>query len=157
MLYSVYGLLQVLRNNKSFTWVKYMSWLVLATSVITFIHIFPGRLEGKEWHKRNPVLECIFMTLMIFLFYFSQNLEYWLFGFTYWVITKEITQVLGEEAHQPDAKAAATKERRYKVAQWVGVAVNFLACAVVAWLRGLANYQLVTDDSKIDPEVLLWL
>lgn len=94
------------------------------------------------------------MSVTIFLFYFVSNLMYWLFGFKYWVISIEIPDLIEQQMTQTeeidetsaDEKQEKKKfwtETRYNMLNAIGIAVNFVVIAYLAWERGLLDYMSV--------------
>ena len=81
------------------------------------------------------------MAISIFLFYFTSNLIYWIFGFKYWVISIEVPRLIAEskEGPQSNHKSICT-EARYKALNWIGILINLGFCLAVAWLRGKVEY-----------------
>lgn len=79
-------------------------------------------------------------TICLFMFYFTSNLMYWLFGFKYWVISIEIPNVIEAAKEGGKQQKRICTETRYKVFNWLGILVNFAVCAVLAWKRGLVDY-----------------
>lgn len=102
VLYSAHGIYSIWKTH-AFSWVKYMSIMILFTCMCTLYHFLPWRLEGSPWHYTHPRGEQALMTSGIFFFYFSQNLEYWLLGYTYWCIANEIRSVMADDQEPLDA------------------------------------------------------
>lgn len=92
-------------------------------------------------------------TICIFLFYFTSNLMYWLFGFKYWVISIEVPHLIEAQKEGSDGqpRKRICTEKRYEVVNWIGILVNFIACAWLAWKRGVVSYvsAFVYPDAEL--------
>jgi len=74
-----------------------------------------------------------------------------LFGFKYWVIGKEVPDMLNEEQEEQTKEFDPTKpverkkrfwtEKRYNTFNIIGLSINLLACTVLGCMRSKANYE----------------
>jgi Flp pilus assembly pilin Flp len=90
-VYSVWAYWWVKTNTK-FKWVKTMILLCMLSS----IHELYGAAHDifTGW---DAISEAIFTFLDVAPFWGFQNTIYWLFGFKYWVIGKEVPDMINEE------------------------------------------------------------
>jgi hypothetical protein len=83
----------------------------------------------------------------IFSYYLPSNIMYWLFGWKYWVISLEVPALVNEQNEQIDEEKPVERkerfwtERRYKVLNWIGIAVNTGFCFWVAYTRYLKSWM----------------
>ena len=100
-----------------------------------------------------PTLEWFLTWLDVGWFYGSANSLYWLFGFKYWVIGKEMNEMLGDDDEDDDNQDETRElggkfwtEERYNLVRNVGLSVNITVCCVLGSFRGFANVLAIDKD-----------
>jgi hypothetical protein len=48
------------------------------------------QLELTEFNNEYPVFVAIMIGVTNFLFYFCMNLAHWIYGFKYWIVSREM-------------------------------------------------------------------
>ena len=115
-------------------------------------------VELNPWAKNNEVGCSVLVGVSIFMFYFVENLMYWLFGFKYWVTSVEIQQIQEEQKTQSGRAVAAENikkkrfctETKYKVLSAFGGLVNLGICLWMCIERAQLTY--FTLSSQETPE-----
>ena len=92
-IYSAYFYAWALLKT-TFQWVKLMMLLCVAQSASDVLFVTSFYLETLHWHDTHVEGEKYFVMVSVFLMYFMQNVSYWLFGFKYWVVSIEMSQLL---------------------------------------------------------------
>jgi len=63
-----------------------------------------------------------------------------MYGFKYWIIGKEMNQLLGDEDETDNSELGTYwNEKRYKTFNNIGIVTNLFFCAVLASIRAEAN------------------
>ena len=91
---------------------------------------FSQYLEAdKAYFLKHTESTALFVSISIFLFFFLNNLIYWLYGFKYWVMSIEVPQTYNKE------RKCRCSERMYNVIKWVGIILNFALCSYLGYER----------------------
>jgi len=53
--------------------------------------------EISPWHVNNPTWCAILIGVTVFFFYFLSNLQYWMFGWKYWVTAVEMQALVEQQ------------------------------------------------------------
>jgi hypothetical protein len=93
-------------------------------------------LENTKIHQEYPINLAWEVGSTTLFFNAGSNIAHWIFGFKYWVISKEIPNAI--RATNPiDLKSS---ENRYRIFSYIGIAINLAFCIWVAVKRGQLSY-----------------
>jgi hypothetical protein len=110
--------------------------LLLTTDVATALLAIGLGLENTNIHKERPIDLAWEVGSTTLFFNAGSNIAHWIFGFKYWVISREIPNAL-KATNPNDLKS---NENRYKVLNLLGIAGNLAFCIWVAIKRGQLSY-----------------
>lgn len=131
------------KTKTKFKWVQNMILLCLWSNIFSLFDDAHDIFSG--W---NAYSEAVLTFIDVGSYYGFQNSIYWLFGFKYWVIGKEVPDMINEEQQQDkefdESKVIERKkrfwtEKRYNFFNKLGLVVNLTACFVLGCLRAKAN------------------
>ena len=74
----------------------------------------------------------VFTSISMFIFYFSNDLVYWLYSFKQWTISVQVPQMIKSRKEQ---EKHWLTQKRYQQIKWAGVAVIFVIVTIYAVLR----------------------
>lgn len=106
---------------------------------VTIVYIIAYLQNSPTIVQQNPYFIAWPMEIFAFLFYFSNNLLYWLYSLKQWTISIEVPRQISKEP-----KGLHISQKCYNILKWVGIAANF----TVALLLGFFRYQLCLDYSN---------
>lgn len=74
-----------------------------------------------------------FTSISMFLFYFSNDIVYWLYSFKQWTISVQVPQIIKSKKNNQDKHWLTPK--LYQQIKWAGVALIFVIVTTYAILR----------------------
>ena len=136
-VYSLYWFIYVMMNSK-FRWVQFMLFMCVIQNINTVWLVITRYLAVTEFIKMHTTTETMMYSINVFIFYFTGNLMYWMFGFKYWVISVEVPRLIDASKEGKEAKHKSfCSEASYNALNWVGIIVNLFFCICVGWKRAL--------------------
>lgn len=87
-------------------------------------------LENRSFHDTKPDVLGGLIGVGTFFYNFGNNTFHWLFALKYWIIASEVPKLFEENHIKPN-------EHSYKVITWVGLVINWTACLISAYYRGM--------------------
>ena len=140
VVYSTYWFIYVMKHS-TFRWVQFMLFICIVQNLNTCWLVILSYLEATTFHKDHEDAQSIMYAICIFLFYFTSNLMYWMFGFKYWVISIEVPRLIvaSKNSSKRNHKSICS-EARYEALNWVGILINLGVSLCCGWKRGMVEY-----------------
>jgi hypothetical protein len=117
------------KTKTKFKWVQNMILLCFWSNIISMFADAHDIFRG--W---NAFSEAVCTFIDVGGYYGFQNTIYWLFGFKYWVIGKEVPDMINDEQQEfnedkpVERKQRFWTEKRYNFFNLLGLAINLVAC-----------------------------
>ena len=147
-VYSSYWLIWSLRKT-NLRWVQVMFLLCTIQNLNSFWIQCLSYATITKFHANHQYAQWIMFSIAVFLFYFTSNLMYWLFGYKYWVIAIEVPRLIAAGEEGKLNHKSICSEARYEALNWVGILVNLFFCLWTGWKRGVMdNASYFSKPSK---------
>jgi hypothetical protein len=91
-------------------------------------------LESSKYSESNPAKTATVVATAVFIFFFTTILIYWLFGFKYWIISREVPRFLEGNNNM------SLSERKYFVINYIAISSIVLICGIACLIRGIVSY-----------------
>ena len=124
----------IMKTN--FRWVQLLFLLSLLQDLGTCqFMLFTWLEQDNSFRARNEQLVAWGVATALFNFFGLNNLIYWLYGFKYWVIAREVPAAYKIKAGPATCHIS---ERGYTAMKWVGIVANLGLAAFLA----ISRYRL---------------
>lgn len=105
-------------------------------------------MQNPTFFDNNFKLFAWLLSIFITVFYFSNTLVWWLYGFKQWQISIEVPNQLNKNANGLRISSSC-----FEIIKWIGIAINAALCLALGVFRYLTVIKLA-DKSKNDFPVL---
>lgn len=124
-------------KHSEFYWVRMMFILCILQNVATLYLSFGDYFEESYFSATNTYAVAWVNGTSVFFFFFITILIYWLFGFKYWIISREVPRFL------EGSSGMAVSEQKYRNINIIVITVFALVCGYASDVRGRVSIAFV--------------
>jgi hypothetical protein len=124
-------------KHSAFSWVRMMFILCILQNVSTLYLSFGDYFEESYYSVTNTEAVAWVISTACFFFFFVTILIYWLFGFKYWIISREVPRFL------EGSSGMAVSEQKYRNINLIVISVFALVCGYACYIRGTVSKAIV--------------